>query len=135
MNGNIVLVLLAAVGTAGLIGAVFLMGFNTPPLIADEAAARHFAYLYAPEFPSQSAILSADQKSALVSATGNILFLVTMLGDGPVVRKLSPRDVIPLTTGVLAIDVQDVGFPRREFRADPIALDAMIAAFKKSIEP
>ena len=75
MNAALTLISLATGGTAALMGAAFLMGFNNNKLIADEAAAKHFVYLYAPDCAPQNVALSVDRRSALVLGSGNDLFL------------------------------------------------------------
>jgi hypothetical protein len=131
MNANLILVLLASGGTAALIGAAFLFGFNRSSAIADVAAAKHFLYLYAPEIMPNHVMLSSDQANALITTQDNRVFLIAMLGDGVVTRELKARDMSAFHDGIVMIDVQDFGFPLRPFKTEKSAVQPFLDAFNK----
>jgi hypothetical protein len=131
MNANLTLVMLATGGTAALIGAAFLFGFNNSKAIADEAAAKHFLYLYAPEAIPTSVLLSSDQANALIATQDNRVFLVAIVGDAVVTRALKARDISPFHDGKVVIAVQDFGFPPRPFKTDKLTLQPILDAFSK----
>lgn len=126
MSADLILVLLATGGTAALVGAAFLFGFNKSAVIADEAAAKHFLYLYASDIAASFVVLSSDQSSALIASQDNRIFLVTMLGEGAVTRELRAGDISRHSEGDITIDVHDFGFPARHFRADKLALQSIL---------
>ena len=133
MNAATTLVILATAGTAALVGAAFALGFNSSALIADEAAAKHFVYTHSPDLIPTDVVLSEDRKSALVGCEGNRVLLVTMLGDGPVVRRLTPSDVVVSGAGKIQIDVKDFGFPKRDFRANNPGFQAILDTLNKAV--
>jgi hypothetical protein len=131
MNANLTLVLLAAGGTAALVGAAFLFGFNRSAVIADEAAAKHFLYLYAQDVVADIVVLSTDQANALIVSNNKKVFLVAMVGDSPVTRELHASDVLPYAKGEVSIDVRDFGFPPRSFRIDEQAIQPIFMALNQ----
>lgn len=131
MNASLVLVMLALGGTAALVAAAFLFGFNRSAVIADVAAAKHFLYLYASDIVPSIVVLSSDQTSALITSQDNRVFLVTMLGDSTVTRELKPDNISEKGEGSLWIDVRDFGFPARHFRAEKQALQSILDVVKQ----
>lgn len=133
MSGELILVMLATGGTIVLVSAAFLLGFNKAEAIQDEAAARYFVHGYAPETVPKSIILADDKRSALIVTTQNLVFLLTLMGDGPVVRQLTEGDISQLSDQSALINVRDLGFPKRKFLRDKGALLPVFDAFKQGI--
>lgn len=130
MSAGLTIIMLAVVGTAGLTAAAYLFGFNKSVAIASSADAERLVRDYAPEAVPSDCVLSEDHLSALVACTQNSVFYVMMLGDSPVVRAMGDKDVTQVNPGKIRINVQDFGFPSRQFIAHPDNLKPILAALK-----
>jgi hypothetical protein len=133
MSGDLTLVMLATGGTAALIGAAFLFGFNKAEIIQDEAAARYFVHIHAPDTVPRTIILADDKRSALIITSQNKVLLLTLVGDGPVVRQLNGGDISQVSDTQAIINVRDFGFPKRKFSKDKSALLPIFDALKQGI--
>jgi hypothetical protein len=131
VNASLTLIMLATGGTAALVGAAFLFGFNRSAGIADEAAAKHFLYLYAQDVVADTVVLSSDQANALIVSDDKRVFLVAMVGDSPVTRELKMSDILPYAKGEVHIDVRDFGFPPRSFRVENHAIQPIFEALNQ----
>jgi hypothetical protein len=131
MSESLTLVMLATGGTAALVGAAFLFGFNKSGFIADKDTAKQLFHRYASDIVPEHVVLSSDKASALMRSYNNRVFLVATLGDGSVTRELNSSNISPYEDGKVLIDLLDFGFPARYFQAEQSALRPMLDALKK----
>jgi hypothetical protein len=125
MTGAISLVVTALAGTALLVLAVFAFGFSQSALIATEDDARTIVAAAAMGVTPTRVALSKDKRAALVACLKERLFLVLMMGDGPVVRLVQLRDIVHQASDHVQIDFRDVGFPPFDFQASDTSISAL----------
>jgi hypothetical protein len=126
MDAGITLLTLAFVGTAAVSGAAFMLGFDKSGPNFDVATATRYLRDYAPDMKPQHVALGHDGKTALIACDQGCIFLVTVLGDRPVVRQLSAQDIGTIENQRIRIDVNDIGFPPRDFSAPQETLQLVL---------
>jgi hypothetical protein len=126
VSADLTLLMLAVGGSLGLCSAAFLFGFNKSLKIPDAQSAKQFVSDYCQEAVPNMCVLSGDHASALVVCENSDTFLITMMGDRPVVRQLTAPDILQLDGGNINIDVKDVRFPARIFSAPATLLKPIL---------
>lgn len=125
------LVLLATAGTAVLVGAAYLMGFNKTGAIDNEAQALKFVSAFAPNETPKQAVKDDTGASALVLCESLHVFLVTLMGTDPSVRHLQAGDITQTKDGQITLAPKDFGFPKRVFYATQSKLSPILEALKQ----
>jgi hypothetical protein len=134
MSGGLSLVLLATGGTAALIGAAFLLGFNKSGGFESEAGALECVIAYAPDEKPCQAVLDYNKTSALVLCESQRVYLVIMLGADPSVRHLKVGDITQDRDGHITLDPKDFGFPKRDFYASQSDIKPIFDALKQGTQ-
>jgi hypothetical protein len=133
MDAGFTLLALAFGGTAAVSGAAFLLGLNKSGPDFDVTTATRYLRDYAPDMQPQHVALGNDGKSALIACSQSCVFLVTTLGDRPVVRQLGPWDIVQIDNQRIRIDVRDIGFPPRDFSAPHATLQPVLDVVKQGL--
>jgi hypothetical protein len=131
MSAELTLVALATGGTIALVSAAYLFGFSKKETIGDDQAVTSLVQSYAPGTRLKTIVVADDKHSALVVTQQNKVFLLVLMGDGPIVREILASHLRKTGDSACQIDVGDFGFPKRKFLKDEQALAPIFSALQQ----
>lgn len=130
--GALGLVMFAFVGTALLAGVAFFFGFSRSATIVSVDSAMSYVAASSSGIAPVGAVIATNRSSALVTCSESDLYLVIMLGDGPVVRFVRPHHVTRQRAGSYRVDFKDLGFPAFDFNGKDEDIGALLRVFEKA---
>jgi hypothetical protein len=126
LNPDLIIVVLGLFGSAALALMAFAFGFNKNAILGEDAEIAELVRAFAPDVTIEAIVVASTRRSALVKGIDGQLYLVTLLGNKPVVRQLSPAQFKPIGGGHIRIDPQDFGYPALDFHAPQSTLIAIL---------
>jgi hypothetical protein len=134
MNPDLLLVILGLFGSGTLAMMAFAFGFNKNAVLSDKAQVIDLVKAYAPDAGAMDIVVSENAQSALAFDQSGQRFLVTMLGNKPVVRTVLADQIDFVADDYVRIDFGDLGFPKLDFHAPQTQLKAVLGS-KKGLQP
>lgn len=131
MSAGLILVIVGFVGSSALGLLAFLMGFNKNSKIESHAQLEAIVHTFAPHVRVSTGIIATTKAAALAKCADASLYLITMLGDRPVVRTVSKGNIELITKGHIRINLNDFGAPPFDFKADATLFDMVLNGDQK----